>query len=55
MTDMISWATDGATVTVPACTIFRFEGANAGQPLATKCQIYVDLAPLCSAHRNAAH
>ena len=45
---------DGGTVTVPACTIYRFGSASADPPLATKCQIYVDLAPLYAAHQNSA-
>ncbi len=35
---------DGATVTVPACTIFHLAQTN--PPLADDCRIYVDLAPL---------
>lgn len=45
---------DGRTVTVPACTIYRIEDAGAAKPLAKKCQIYVDLAPLFSALQNPA-
>jgi hypothetical protein len=45
----------GGTVTVPACTIFRFADTSGEHPLAHRCQIYVDLAPLFSAVQNAAH
>ncbi len=44
---------DGGTVSVPACTIFRFADTSGERPLAHKCQIYVDLAPLFSAVQNA--
>jgi len=42
---------DGAVVTVPAVTIFRLAGTEAGTgvplpPMATECRIYVDLTPL---------
>ena len=44
---------DGGIVSVPACTIFRFADTSGDRPLAHKCQIYVDLAPLFSAVQNA--
>lgn len=44
----------GGTVTVPACTIFRFADTSGDNPLAHKCQVYVDLTPLFSAVQNAA-
>ena len=44
---------EGGTVSVPACTIFRFADTSGERPLAHKCQIYVDLAPLFSAVQNA--
>jgi hypothetical protein len=39
---------DGATVTVPAATIFRLaaEPSAEGMPQAKECRIYVDLTPL---------
>ena len=43
---------NGGTVTVPTCTIFRFADTSGDNPLAHKCQIYVDLAPLFSAVQN---
>jgi ketosteroid isomerase-like protein len=39
--DVTYTRTDGTTVTVPAVTVFDLDG-----PLARRCQIYVDLAPL---------
>ena len=45
---------DGNTVTVPACTIFRFADTSGDNPLAHKCQIYVDLAPLLAGVQNVA-
>lgn len=43
----------GGTVTVPACTIYRFADTSGEKPQAHKCQIYVDLAPLFSAVQNS--
>ena len=43
----------GGTVTVPACTIYRLTESS-GPPLARRCQIYVDLAPLFGALQNPA-
>ena len=43
----------GGTVTVPACTIYRFVDTSGDNPLAHKCQIYVDLAPLFAGIQNA--
>lgn len=43
----------GGTVTVSACTIFRMaDPGETGKPVARKCQIYVDLAPLFGALQN---
>ena len=44
----------GGTVTVPACTIFRLAETGGHTPVARKCQIYVDLAPLFGALQNPA-
>ena len=40
---------DGGVVTVPAMTVFDMTGGAGGRPLAHRCQIYVDLAPLFAA------
>lgn len=36
---------DGGVVTVPAMTVFQMSGRE-GRPVAERCNIYVDLAPL---------
>ncbi len=41
-------------VTVPACTVFTMKPSSNGEaPLAEKCRIYVDLAPLFGAAQGA--